>query len=75
MSNVKKNENDLFFYICILLWALSISFFGLWLAFRSYTPIPAAASMAALVLNGAMVLLIAASIWGCIYIIHLITRT
>lgn len=74
MKKIKKKERDPYFYICVLLWAISFSLLGIWLVFRSYTPIPAAAEVAGMVLGWAMVLLIIASIWGCLYIIHLFIR-
>jgi hypothetical protein len=74
MAKIKNTRRDLFFYISVLLWAVSFSLLGMWLAFRSYTPVPAAVQMAGTVLSWAMVLLVIASIWGCLYIIHLIIR-
>jgi hypothetical protein len=74
MTKIKKSGRDPVFYICVILWAVSFSLLGLWLVFRSYTPIPAAAEVAGMVLGWAMVLLIIASIWGCYYIIHLFIR-
>ena len=75
MEKIKKNARDPFFYICARLGVISVSLLGMWLVFRSYTPIPAAAEMAGMVLGWAMVFLIIASIWGCLYIIHLVIRT
>jgi hypothetical protein len=74
MVQIKKNGRDLFFYICVLLWIGSFSLLGLWLVMRSYTPIPAAAELAGAVLGWTMVLLIIASISGCIYILRLMLR-
>lgn len=74
MEPIKKNARDPFFYICVLLWAVSLSLLGLWLVMRSYTPIPAAAELAGAVLGWTMVLLIIASISGCIYILRLMLR-
>jgi len=74
MTKVKETRRNLFFYIIFILWAISFSLLGLWLVFRSYTPIPAAAEVAGMVLFWAMVLLIISSAVGCLYIIYLFIR-
>jgi hypothetical protein len=74
METIKKNRRDLFFYIIVLTWAVFFSLLGFWLVTRFYTPIPAAAQMAGIVLSWAMILLIIASILVCLYIIRLFIR-
>jgi hypothetical protein len=74
MVKIKKDERDLFFYILVLLWAASFSLVGLWLVFRSYTPVPASAEVADFVLGWAMIVLIIASISGCLFVIRLFFR-
>ena len=68
-----KQKTDIFLHILVL-WIVSLFLLGIGILFRSYTPVPASALIAGGVQTLAMVMLIVASIAGCIYIALLIHR-
>ena len=74
MTRRKKQENDVFLSVLVVIWVISLCLMGIGLLFTSYTPVPASAQIAGSVQTLAMVMLILASIAGCIYIAHLIHR-
>ncbi|HVP94746.1 MAG TPA: hypothetical protein VMS89_06180 [Methanoregulaceae archaeon] len=75
MTIREQKESDRFLTILVLLWVLSIGLVGIGILFRSYTPVPASAMIAGTVQTLAMVMLIIASIAGCIYVALLIHRS
>jgi hypothetical protein len=74
MTVREKQKTDVFLHILAILWIVSLFLLGIGILFRSYTPVPASALIAAGVQTFAMVMLIVASIAGCIYIALLIHR-
>jgi hypothetical protein len=74
MAVRKKQENDVFLTALIVFWIISLCLMGIGLLFTSYTPVPASAQIAGSVQTLAMVMLIIASIAGCIYIAFLIHK-
>ncbi|HTY15172.1 MAG TPA: hypothetical protein VMC42_05645 [Methanoregulaceae archaeon] len=74
MTGRKKQENDVFLSVLVVFWVISLFLIGISLLFRSYTPVQASVQVAGSVQTLAMVMLIVASIAGCIYIARLIHR-
>jgi hypothetical protein len=74
MTVREKQKTDIFLHILAMLWIVSLFLLGIGILFQSYTPVPASALIAGGVQTLAMVMLIVASIAGCIYIALLIHR-
>ncbi len=74
MTVREKKESGVFLTILVYLWVVSLFLLGIGILFRSYTPVPASAIIAGSVQTLAMVMLIIASIAGCIYVANLIHR-
>ncbi len=74
MTGQTKQENDIFLRALVVFWVVSLFLMGIGLLFTSYTPVQASAQIAGFVQTLGMVMLIVASIAGCIYIAHLIHR-
>lgn len=74
MTVREKQKNDVFLHILAMLWIVALFLLGIGILFRSYTPVPASALIAGSVQTLAMVMLIVASVAGCIYIALLIHR-
>jgi hypothetical protein len=72
MTGQKKQENDIFLSVLVVFWIISLCLVGIGLLFTSYTPVPASAQIAGFIQTSGMVMLIVASIAGCIYIARLI---
>jgi hypothetical protein len=74
MTVREKPKTDVFLHILAMLWIVALFLLGIGILFRSYTPVPASALIAGSVQTLAMVMLIVASVAGCIYIALLIHR-
>ena len=74
MTVREKQGHDVFLTALVFLWVISLCLLGIGLLFRSYTPVPASVRIAGTVQTMALVMMIVASITGCIYIARLIHR-